>query len=58
MLADEPEAVLLNGAPSGFGRAVAKLSFDCRREEVSLTLEVRGIEFWLPLASDGGKYSS
>lgn len=55
---DEPEVVLCNGAPSGFGSAVAKLSFDCRREEVSLALEARGIEFWLPLASDGGKYSS
>lgn len=58
LVADEPDEVLFNGAPSGFGSAVAKLSFDCRREEASLTLDVRGIEFWLPLASDGGKYSS
>lgn len=57
LVTDDPDEVLFNGAPSGFGSAVAKLSFDCRRE-ASLTLKVRGTEFWLPLASDGGKYSS
>lgn len=55
---DEADIVLINGAPLGFASSVAKLMLECRREEVSLALEARGTEFWLPLASDGGKYSS
>lgn len=56
--AEEADAVFLNGAPLGFGSSVAKLMLECRLEEASLALEARGTEFWLPLASEGGKYSS
>lgn len=56
--ADEADMVLPNGAPLGFASSVAKLMLECLREEVSLAFEARGAEFWLPLASDGGKYPS